>query len=121
MPRSLSTTHKWLRCSHGRRDARTRARGASHRAPRSKACAGASTLSAGGIVSDFELMELVQDTSSSFAQSLLEELTLRSGLETASLSLFGPTSPFDHVTGLIDRTDAVDVGVRQLVTDYSLV
>ena len=81
----------------------------------------ASTLSAGGMASDFELMELVQDTSSSFAQSLLEELTLRSGLETTSLSLFGPTSPFDHVTGLIDRTDTVDVGVRQLVTDYSLV
>jgi hypothetical protein len=60
-------------------------------------------------------MELVQDTSSSFAQSLLEELTLRSGLETASLSMFGAHSPFDHVTGLIDRTDTVDVGVRQLV------
>jgi len=67
----------------------------------------ASTLSAGGMASDFELMELVQDTSSSFAESLLEELTCAPA-STASLSLFDPASPFDHVTGLIDRTDTVE-------------
>ena len=65
-------------------------------------------------------MSLMPDRSFTFAATLLDDATMRSGLEAVSMSMFGPSSPFDHVGGLLDRMETVEVSNR-ILTDYSLV
>ena len=77
----------------------------------------AGSMTIGGIESDFELMELVQDANTSFAQGLLEVLTMRSGVEGGSMAMFGHFSPFDHAGGLDTFKDTMDIALR----DYALV
>ena len=76
----------------------------------------------GGIESDFELMELIQDNTGSFARAVIDDTTMRSGLSGGSTtSVYVPMDLFDHTKGFLDRIDPMDAGVRQMITDYSLV
>ncbi|MEQ1783427.1 MAG: hypothetical protein ABMA14_18890, partial [Hyphomonadaceae bacterium] len=76
----------------------------------------------GGIESDFELMELIQDSTGSFAQAMLDDATMRSGLSGGSTtSMYVPMDLFSSTKDFLDRVDTMDAGMRQMITDYSLV